>query len=142
MWAVSSEGPSAQTCPAVVCSAKQAGLCQPQLPAPSKAGFFLSFLKKYLFIYLHQVIARGFPGGTGVKDLLANAGDEREAGSIPGSGRSPGVGSGNLHQYCCPGNPTDRGAWQLTVHGATKSRSRLNMHAHNLTRSLVAAFGI
>ena len=99
MWAVSSEGPSAQTCPAVVCSAKRAGLCQPQLPAPSKAGFFFSFLKNiYLFIYLRQVIARGFPGGTGVKNLLANAGDEREDGSIPGSGRPPGVGSGNLHQ--------------------------------------------
>ena len=37
----------------------------------------------------------GFPGGTVVKNLLANAGDLRDSGSIPGSGRSPGVGSGN-----------------------------------------------
>ena len=36
----------------------------------------------------------GFPGGTGVKNLPANAGDTRDAGSIPKSGKSPGVGNG------------------------------------------------
>ena len=45
-----------------------------------------------------------FPGGTMVKNLPANAGDARDAGSIPGLGRSPGVGNGNSLQYSCPEN--------------------------------------
>ena len=46
-----------------------------------------------------------------VKNPPANAGDVRDAGSIPGSGRSLGVGNGNLLQYSCLENPIDRGAW-------------------------------
>ena len=62
-----------------------------------------------------------YSGGATVKNLSANAGD---AGSIPGSGRSPGGGNGNPLQYSCLGNPMDRGAWQATVYGVTKE---LNM---------------
>ena len=51
----------------------------------------------------------GFPGGSVVKNPPANAGDARDAGSIPGSERSPGVGNGNLLQYSCLENPMDRG---------------------------------
>ena len=51
------------------------------------------------------------------KNLSANAGD---AGSVPGLGRSPGGGNGNLFQYSCLGNSMDRGAWQATVHGLAK----------------------
>jgi len=54
---------------------------------------------------------RGFPGGTVVKNLPANAGDTGDMGSIPGSGRSPGGGHGSPLQYSCLENPTDRGAW-------------------------------
>ena len=61
-----------------------------------------------------------------VKNLSANAGDTRDLGSIPGSGRCPGGGNGNALQYSCPGNPKDRGAWWATVHEATKSQTRLN----------------
>ena len=57
------------------------------------------------------------------KNLPANAGDSRDFSSIPGVGRSPGGGNGNLLQYSCLGNPMDRGSWQATVHGATKSRA-------------------
>ena len=46
-----------------------------------------------------------------VKNLPANAGDIRDVGSIPGSGRSPGEGNGNPLQYSCLENPKDRGAW-------------------------------
>ena len=46
-----------------------------------------------------------------VKNVLANAGDVRDMGSIPGSGRSPGVGNGNPLQYSCLKNSIDRGAW-------------------------------
>ena len=60
----------------------------------------------------------GFPGASVVKNLPANAGD---VGSIPGSGRSPGVRNGNPLQYSCMGNPINRGAWQATVHGVAKS---------------------
>ena len=51
-----------------------------------------------------------------VKNPPVNAGDARDAGSIPGLGRSLGVGSGNPLQYSCLKNSVDRGAWQATVH--------------------------
>ena len=55
-----------------------------------------------------------------VKNTLANAGDLRDAGSIPGVGRSPGGGHGNPLQYSCLENPMDRGAWWTTVHKVAK----------------------
>ena len=60
-----------------------------------------------------------------VKNLPTNAGDIRDVGSIPGSGRSPGKGNGNPLQYSCLENPMDRGAWWATVHGVAKSWTRL-----------------
>ena len=42
-------------------------------------------------------------------------------GSIPGSGRAPGEGIGDLHKYSCLENPMDRGAWRATVHGVAES---------------------
>ena len=56
-----------------------------------------------------------------VKNLLANAGDTRDAGSILGSGRSPGVQNGNPLQCSCVENRMSRGAWQATVHGVAES---------------------
>ena len=77
------------------------------------------------------VIWGGFPGGTVVKNLPANAGDTRDAGLICGLGRSPGVGNGNPLPYSCLENPMDRGVWRAAVHGVTcspqvKSQSRLS----------------
>ena len=60
-----------------------------------------------------------------VKNLPANDGDVRDAGSIPGSERSPGGGRDNALQYSCLKNPVDRGTWRATVHGVTKSQIRL-----------------
>ena len=65
----------------------------------------------------------GFPGGSVIKNLLANAGD---AGLIPGSGRCPGEGNSNPLQYSCLENPMDRVAWQSIVHGVAKSQKRLS----------------
>ena len=55
-----------------------------------------------------------------VKNPSASAGDVRDVGLIPGLGRSPGEGNGNLLQYSCLDNPMDRGAWQATVHRVAK----------------------
>ena len=68
-----------------------------------------------------------------VKNASANAGEERDSGSIPWSGRSPGGGHGNPLQYSCLENPTDRGSWWATVHRVAKSQTllkRLSTHAH------------
>ena len=58
-----------------------------------------------------------------LKNLVANAGDIRDMGSIPGSGRFPGGGHGNPLQYSCLENPMDRGPWWATVHRVSKSRT-------------------
>ena len=67
-----------------------------------------------------------------VKNPPAKAGDTRDTGSIPGSGRSPGEENGNPLPYCCLGNPTDRGAWQATAHGVAKSGTRLSSRTWDL----------
>ena len=63
----------------------------------------------------------GFPDGSMVKNPPANAGDTGDASSIPWSGRYPGVGNGNPLQYSCLENSRNRGAWQATVHGVTRT---------------------
>ena len=72
-----------------------------------------------------------------VKNPPANAGDTGDAGSTPGSERSPEGGYGKplqysrLGQYSCLGNLMDRGAWQATAHGVAKSRTaRVRAHMH------------
>ena len=64
-----------------------------------------------------------------IKNLPANAGDMEDAGdggSVPGSGRYPVGGHGNSLQYSDLENPKNRGAWQATVHGVTKSGTQLS----------------
>ena len=64
-----------------------------------------------------------------VKNLPASAGDVRDMGSIPGSGRNAGEGNGSPLQYSCLENPMDRGAW----HRIAKSRTRLKrLNTHYL----------
>ena len=60
-----------------------------------------------------------------VKDLIANAGDIRDVGSIPGLGSFPAEGNGNPLQYSCLENPMDRRAWRTTVHRVAKSQTQL-----------------
>ena len=72
----------------------------------------------------------GFPGGAGGKEPACYGGNVRDVDSIPGSGRCPGGGHGNLLQYSCLENPTDRGAWQATVdHKELDTTQALSMHA-------------
>ena len=72
-------------------------------------------LKKKMTIYVFC-----FPGSSYGKESACNAGD---AGSIPGLGRSPGEGNGNLLWYCGLENHMDRGAWWATVQGVTMSQT-------------------
>ena len=60
-----------------------------------------------------------------VKNPSVNAGDVRDTGLIPRSGRSPGEGYDNPLQYSCLENPMERGIWQSTVHGAAQSQTQL-----------------
>ena len=80
-------------------------------------NFYLKILVFLIYIYV------GFPGGSDGKASACNAEDP---GSIPGSGRSPGEGNGNRLQYSCLENSMDGGAWWATVHGITKSQTRLS----------------
>ena len=62
----------------------------------------------------------GFPCGLAGKESTRNVGD---LGSIPGLGRSPGGGNGNLLQYSCLENPMDRGAWRAIAYVVTESQT-------------------
>ena len=66
----------------------------------------------------------GFPGGSAVKKLPANTGDEGDVGSVPGSGGSPAGGNGNPLQYSCLENTMDKGVWQATVHRVVKNQTQ------------------
>jgi len=69
---------------------------------------------------------RRLPRWHTIRNLPASAGEARDMGSIPGLGRFPGVGNGNLLQYSDMEKSMDRGAWQVTIHGVTKSWTRLS----------------
>ena len=77
------------------------------------------------------VCVYGFPGGAVVKNLPPNAGDTRDSGLIPESGRPPlGVENGNPLQHSCLHNSMDRGVWWARVHGVTNGWTPLSMHMH------------
>ena len=71
-----------------------------------------------------------------IKNLSANAGDRRDMGSTPGSGRSPGGRLGDPLQYSCLENPIDRGAWLATVYRVAKSLIRLKRLSKHVLYSL------
>ena len=100
--------------------------CCPKGPASSLL-ILASSLGQITLRSLHAFIFRlyngSFPGGLDGKESVYNAGDLV---SIPGSGRSPREENGNPLQHSCLENPMDRGAWQATVHGVTKSWTQLS----------------
>ena len=84
----------------------------------------LNFLKnKTEASNIKSIYALGLPCSSNGKESACAAGDQ---GSIPGSGRSSREGNGNPLQYSCLKNSMDRGAWQATVCGVTKSQTRLS----------------
>ena len=79
-------------------------------------------------MWLYVIMLWDFPGGQGLnkkKKKKQQCRNIRDAGQIPGSGRSPGGDHGNLLQYSCLENPMDRGAWWATVNRVVKSQTRL-----------------
>ena len=84
--------------------------------------------------------SRGSQVALVVKYPLANAGDVRDASSIPGSQRSPGGGQGNPLQYSCLENPVDRRAWRALVHRIAKSRTRLSDFACTHARDYLISY--
>ena len=80
----------------------------------------LNSLKSFIHIHLSYL---GFPGGS---DSIASACNVGDPGLIPGLGRFPGEGNGNLLWYSCLENPMDGGAWWAAVHGVVKSRTQLS----------------
>ena len=103
--------------------------CSPETSLRYNWHNTVSSLQRLLGIQITSIflITRGFPGGTVVKNLPADAGD---SGLIPDSGRFSGGGNGNPLQYTWVENSMDKGAWQATAHGAAKSRTWLSMHTH------------
>ena len=107
-----------------------------------KSGQNLRFLifRAKLTIYECSFVLGAHPGSTVVKNLPAKAGDTRDVSSIPGAGRSPRGGNGDLLQYSCLENSMDRGAWRATVHGFAKSWTWLkwlSMSTHTCTYMLL-----
>ena len=85
--------------------------------------FYLQLFTQYIcfiYNYLHSTYTV-FWASLGAQSVLKNPPpNTRDVGLIPGLGKSPGEGNSNLFQYSCLGNPMDREAWQVTVHGVTK----------------------
>ena len=78
----------------------------------------------------------GFPSDSVIRNLPASVGDARDMALIPGSGRSPGEGTGYMLEYSCLDNSKDRGAWWATVHGVAESDMIVYMQActHYISR--------
>ena len=81
----------------------------------------------------HICVCMGFPGGSVVKNMPASAGDTRDVGLIPGLGRSPGEGNGNLLQYSCLKDPIDRGALWTIVHGVADMTEHRHVYVYVYT---------
>ena len=77
------------------------GICIIKYSFRPSSRSFIVFILHLTEIWLYLYVRWGFPGVPVVKNLLAKAGGTRDVGSIPGSGRSPGVGKGNPPQYFC-----------------------------------------
>ena len=87
------------------------------------------------FFNIRLRLTPGFPGGRVIKNLPANAGDARDSGLMPGSGRYPEAEICNPLQYPCLENPMDRETSQAAVHGIARSPARLSVHTYIHTAS-------
>ena len=90
----------------------------------------------YLYVFSNRK-SRTFPTALVVKNLLANAGDIRDAGQIPGWGRSPGGRHGNPLQYSYLENPMDTAAWWAVVHGVAKELDITEVTQHECIEKVI-----
>ena len=92
-------------------------------------SFSLMLFPLFCIVFSIAEESRVFHWSLSCKESNCNEGD---SGLIPGLAKSPGEGNGYSLQYSCLGNPMDRGAWQATVHGVSKSWTQLSnwTHAH------------
>ena len=74
-------------------------------------------------LFISYVVFLGLARWRSSKESACNAGDVGDMSSIPGLGRSPGVGNGNPFQYSCLENSMESGAWWATIHGVIKSQT-------------------
>ena len=91
-----------------------------------------------LAVSLLSLFADPNPGGASSKESACQRRKHKRQSWIPGLGRSPGGGHGNLLQYSCLKNLMDKGAWRTTVHGVTKSRTQLKQLSLHTTGSQLA----
>ena len=84
--------------------------------------FSVFFPARHVGILVPPHGIKGLLGGSVIKNPRAV---QEMQDPVPGSGRSPGEGNGNLFQYSCLGNPMDREAWWAAVHGVTRVRHDL-----------------
>ena len=95
----------------------------------------LSWRSHYTYIYLLLYVCvyrMGLPWWLNGKEFPCNVGD---VGSIPGSGRPPGGGHGNLLQCSCLEHPMDRGSWKAIIYGVSRSQTQLSTHTHTHTHT-------
>ena len=88
-----------------------------------KVSFYDSYDKNKRISWVASTDKQGFPGCAGVRSMPASAGD---TGSVPGLGRSTGVGKVHPLRHAGLENSVDRGAWWTTVHGVAQSQTRRN----------------
>ena len=96
--------------------------------------------REKICVWEFPALAGSFPGGSVVKNLPAHGGDTGNAGSIPGSGRSPGEGNSNPLQDSCWENSMDRGAWWAIVHGGRKESDTTEQLSNNSSRRVKGRF--
>ena len=105
----------------------------PRLWTHKSCGHYRRNTKSLVFdLYPHPLL--GFPGGSVVKNLPANAGDAGDTCSLPGSGRFPKEGNGNPLQCSYLGNPVGRGAWRATAHWRAHSQTWLERRSMRACR--------
>ena len=129
------------------CHSRPGHACTPDPPASSLGFFIWSFdCWSSSCTFGEGFLTRGgFPDSAVKKNLPDNAGEERDTGSIPGLGRSPGDRNGYPLQYSCLEHSMDRGAWRATVHGVTKTwtqhdHARLKEEKREILRTLAHTF--
>ena len=111
---------------------KRGGSCSPSI---AETPFCCRSPSLWESVLGRHIPAEGFPAGARVKEPACQCRrHKRDAGLIPGSGRSPAGGNGNCLQCSCLGNPMDRGAWPAAVHRVARSQTQLKCLSNQIEK--------